>query len=87
MKLDLYHLNACPYSAKVRDYLAHSGLDKIVTYHEVEEEAGALRKLEQLNGSRQVPCLVVDGHPILESDQIIDFCEENVKPYFEAKAS
>jgi glutaredoxin 3 len=87
MQLDLYHLNACPYSAKVRDYLSGNGLAQYVTYHEVEEEAGALRRLEAMNGSRQVPCLVVNGHPMLESDRIIAFCEENVRPYFEVKAS
>jgi len=80
MELDLYHLNACPYSAKVRDYLSYAGLEHMVRYHEVEEEAGALRQLEKISGSRQVPCLVVDGKPILESDDIIDFCEEKVKP-------
>lgn len=88
MKLELYHLNACPYSAKVRDYLEQSGLKSQVIYHEVEEEAGALAKLEALNrGSHQVPCLVVDGRPLLESDAIIEFCEENFERLAAPRAS
>jgi glutaredoxin len=86
MKLELFHLNACPYCAKVREYLEQSGLKKHVAYHEVEEENGALARLESLNrGSHQVPCLVVDGRPLLESTAIIEFCEENFDRIAEAR--
>ncbi len=32
--------------------------------------------LEKLNGTRQVPCLVIDGKPMLESMDIIAFLKK-----------
>lgn len=80
MKLELYHKTNCPYSAKVRAYLHDSGLQEMVTYHDIEQEDGAAEELELLTGDDQVPCLVSDGRAICESQKIIDFLEGAEEP-------
>lgn len=80
MKLELYHKMECPYSAKVRAYLHDSGMQEMVTYHDIEKEDGASEELELLTGDTQVPCLVADGRPILESQKIVDFLEGAEEP-------
>lgn len=78
MTLDLYHRIRCPYSAKVRDFLATHGLEDRIAYHDVDHDLGALDALMNLTGKEQVPCLVVDGEPILESDDIVRWLDVNL---------
>jgi len=75
MKVELYHREGCPYSAKVRDFIASHQLKSHIAYHDVDEEEDSLEKLEKLTGADRVPCLVVDREPILESDDIVDWLE------------
>ncbi|KFG68376.1 hypothetical protein JH26_17645 [Microvirga sp. BSC39] len=77
LKLELIHKWACPYSARVRDFIEERGLQDRIAYLEVNETEGAKDRLAQLTGKTQVPCLVVDGEPILESRDIIQWLEQN----------
>lgn len=77
MKLELIHKWACPYSARVRDFVEERGLQDRIAYLEVNETEGAKDRLAQLTGKTQVPCLVVDGEPILESRDIIQWLDQN----------
>ena len=43
-----------------------------------ETEEGAEQRLVELGGKAQVPCLVIDGEPMYESDDIIAWLAENV---------
>ena len=78
MKIELYHKMPCPFSSKVRRFIEENGLKNQVVYHDIMKEEGTREKLNELTGKEQVPCLVVDGEPILESDAIIDWIEENL---------
>jgi glutaredoxin 3 len=78
MKLELFHREACPYSAKVRDYISSHGLKSKIDYKDIEASDANLEKLETLTHDEQVPCLVIDGKPMLESDDIIDWLKENM---------
>ena len=78
MKLELYHRQECPFSAKVRDYIKEHDLKGQITYYDVEEDEDEMKALEELTDDEQVPCLIVDGRPILESDEIIAWLEVNV---------
>ncbi len=78
MKLELIHKWACPYSARVRDFIEERGLKDQIVFMEVNESEGAKDRLEQLTGKTQVPCLVVDGEPILESRDIIQWLDRNL---------
>ena len=78
MKLELIHKWACPYSARVRDFIEERGLQDRISYLDVNETEGAKDRLAQLTGKTQVPCLVADGEPILESRDIIQWLEQNL---------
>lgn len=77
MDAQLYHLEGCPYCRRVREFISHRGLEPYVAYREVSEDTQALRELLQLTGRMQVPVLEVDGDPIVGSDVIIDWLDEN----------
>jgi glutaredoxin len=77
MKIELYHLQSCPFSAKVRRYITQNKLNSKIEYHDVENRNN-LRKLIELTGDEQVPCLVVDSNPILETDDIISWLQNHL---------
>jgi glutaredoxin 3 len=72
MKLILYHYDACPYCQIVREEIDRLGLQD-VEYRDILSEPRFRDELIQMNGQSQVPCLVVDGKPMLESADIVDF--------------
>ncbi len=78
-KLELYHMESCPFCRKVRGYIEKNGLKSQITYHDINQDPAAAERLEALNGDDQVPCLTVDGKPMLESEEIIEWLDENLK--------
>ena len=78
MKLELIHKWACPYSARVRDFIEERGLKDQIAFTEATETEDARNRLAQLTGKTQVPCLIVDGEPILESRDIIQWLDQNI---------
>jgi len=73
----LFHRIGCPFSAKVRDYIEEEGLREDIEYRDIEEDPAAEDELIRLSGDKQVPCLVSNGKPLLESDAIIAWLEAN----------
>lgn len=78
MPIQLYHRWHCPYSKRVRDFVDENALADRIHYAELAEVEGAEDKLLDLTGGSQVPCLVVDGKPILESADIVRWLEANL---------
>jgi glutathione S-transferase len=78
MALQLYHRWHCPYSKRVRDYIEQQGLGGRIAFVEIGEVDGAEAELEALTGRTQVPCLVIDGTPKLESRDIVAWLEANL---------
>jgi glutaredoxin 3 len=76
MTIELFYRETCPYSSKVREFIREAGLISKIEEHDVEEDSDSLDELIELNEDDQVPCLVVDGEPILESDAIVDWLAE-----------
>ena len=68
----------CPFSAKVRDYIEKRGLQNKVIYRDIKKDANAARELIRLTNDNQVPCLVVDGIPMLECDRIITWMSKHL---------
>ncbi len=68
--LILYYKPTCPYCRKVMAYMQDQDI-------EIEmrntQEPGVVDDLYALNGRSQVPCLVINGEPMLESDDIIAY--------------
>jgi glutaredoxin len=79
MKLELYHFEECPYCAKVRSYIEKTGIRTKVAYRDIDLDPHAFDTLMKLTEDDQVPCLVIDGKPMLESDDIIEWLKANVK--------
>lgn len=79
MKLELYHFESCPYCAKVRKAIDEMGIKSKIDYHDILKDPKAHERLMKMNDDEQVPCLVIDGKPMLESDEIIDWLKSNLK--------
>ena len=78
MALQLYHRWHCPYSKRVRDFIDQQKLSDRIEFIEIGEVKGAEAKLDELTGGSQVPCLVVDGKPMLESAEIVQWLQTNL---------
>lgn len=78
MHVELIHRWKCPYSARVRDFISRHHLEDQVYYRAADEDAAAQEALAELTHGNQVPCLIVDGTPILESTDIIQWLNEHM---------
>ena len=72
MKLELYMFETCPYCRRVLNYLAESGRTD-VELHNIHKNVEDRRRLIEVGGMEQVPCLFIDGDPMYESLDIIDW--------------
>lgn len=73
--LELYYRNFCGYSRKVLDFMEQHGIT--MTLHCLQTEEGAEQRLVEIGGKAQVPCLIIDGSPMYESDDIIAWLSSN----------
>jgi len=78
-KLTLYVFSACPYCRKVTNYLSSVG--KSISTKDIRKDPSAKKKLTQIAGKTQVPCLVISGKPMHESNDIIKWLKENPNAY------
>ncbi len=68
----LYYKPSCPYCRKVTAFMEDNGIEMEMRD---TREGDNLAELTKLTGKTQVPCLVVGGDPMLESDAIIAYLE------------
>lgn len=75
MNLTLYYFPSCPYCGRVLQYLRQNKINipmkDTALYPENRQE------LIKIGGKSQVPCLVIDGEPMYESMDIIEWLKEN----------
>jgi glutaredoxin len=76
--LELYKFDSCPFCQHVYRTVEQLGLP--VRYRDIEKDAAAARRLVEVGGLDQVPCLFVDGKPMYESDEIAEFLERTFRP-------
>ncbi len=79
MQLILYHFEYCPYCVDVRHAINRLNVPNVET-RDILENPTYKQELIALNGHRQVPCLLIDGKPMLESRDIIAFLERHYGP-------
>lgn len=72
MKLELYMFDTCPFCRRVLKYLDESGRTD-VELHNIHKNEADRQRLIEVGGVEQVPCLFVDGVPMYESLDIIDW--------------
>lgn len=76
-ELTLYHFDGCPFCAKVRGYLQEQKIS--VPMKDTHEDPANKEELIAIGGKGQVPCLVIDGKALYESNDIIHWFEQNWK--------
>ena len=72
MKLELFKFDTCPYCQRVLRYLADSGRTDVELL-DINRSEENNRRLIEVGGKRQVPCLFIDGEPLFESLDIIEW--------------
>lgn len=80
-KLELYVRGSCGFSLRTLNARKNLHLEGVLPVKNVTEDLAALAELEKLTGDDQVPCLVVDGKPMLESADIIRYLVTKVTGY------
>ena len=76
-ELILYVSTYCSSCMKVTGYLKKRGIP--LPLRNVSGEARFREELVRIGGKSQVPCLVIDGKALYESDDIIRWLQENWK--------
>lgn len=76
MQLDLYKFDTCPYCQKVFREIEAQGRDDI-TMHDIRKNEDDRAALIKVGGMEQVPCLFIDGKPMYESDDIVNWLRKN----------
>ena len=72
MKLELYMFDTCPFCRRVLNYIDESGRTD-VELHNIRKNEADRQRLIEVGGMEQVPCLFIDGKPMYESLDIIDW--------------
>lgn len=68
--LTLYYKPACPFCQKVLAYMQEQD---IACGMKNTMEPGVRDELIGIGGKGQVPCLIISGQPLYESDDIIEY--------------
>ena len=76
MTLELYKMDSCPYCRRVMDYISAAGR-KDIACRDIIASRENERTLIKVGGKRQVPCLFIDGKPMYESLDIIQWLKEH----------
>jgi glutaredoxin len=82
-KLALYYFESCPFCVMVLRTIDRLNLD--VEYRDISQSQEHLSKLVSDTGRRTAPCLYIDGKPMFESSDIMDWLEQNA-PQLNKKA-
>ena len=73
--LKLFVMESCPFCKKVMHYLKRNNLS--VEILDINKDLKNKEELERIGGKVQVPMLLIDGKPLYESDDIIDWFKKN----------
>ena len=74
--LELFKFDACAFCRRVFQKIEEKGVEGI-RLRDTRAEPGAAEELVARAGKQQVPCLFIDGEPMYESQDIMDWLEAN----------
>ena len=74
----LYGRPSCPYCARVDRVIEELGVEEKITRRLTTYGSEWRTDLRKRTGSTQVPCLFIDGQPMFESLDIIDWMRTNL---------
>ena len=78
-KLELYYFPSCPYCQIVLNAIKKFDLTEKVILKNTREDSSSRDKLVKDTGRGTVPCLYIDGKPMHESSDIVDWLKANAK--------
>lgn len=73
--LELYVIPGCPFCIKVLDWMTDHHIEMPI--HDIYDDAEAYERLVDVGGKAQAPCLFIDGVPMYESSDIIEYLKQN----------
>lgn len=77
-EVTLYYSPHCPYSRQVLSHLKQ--MDKQVPLKNVIQDPLAKEELKKC-GRLEVPCLLIDGQPLYNSDAIIEWLDDHISDF------
>jgi glutaredoxin len=75
-KLELFYYDSCPFCQRVLS--TANQLNIKIELKDILTNTENLEKLVNDTGRRTVPCLYIDGKPMFESSDIINWLQSNV---------
>ena len=76
MKLELFVGTTCPYCHMVQKEMEKMGRTD-VEIHNIDTSEADMKRLKEVGGKEQVPCLFIDGSPLYESKDIVKWLRSN----------
>ena len=73
--LELYYFDACTYCQRVLNTI--NELNILVSYKDISSDINDMHKLYYITGKKTVPCLFINGDPMHESLDIINWLNAN----------
>lgn len=74
-ELELFMKPTCPYCIKVMNFMSENNIT--IPLRDIVADKSAAETLIAIGGKRQVPCLFIDGKPLYESGDIIEWLRNN----------
>lgn len=74
-ELELFMKPTCPYCIKVMNFMSENNIT--IPLRDIVADESAAETLVAIGGKRQVPCLFIDGKPLYESGDIIEWLRDN----------
>ena len=74
-ELELFMKPTCPYCIKVMNFMSENNIS--IPLRDIVADESAAETLIAIGGKRQVPCLFIDGKPLYESGDIIEWLRDN----------
>ena len=74
-ELELFMKPTCPYCLKVMNFMSENNIT--IPLRDIVADESAAETLIAIGGKRQVPCLFIDGKPLYESGDIIEWLRDN----------
>ncbi|MDR7869741.1 MAG: glutathione S-transferase N-terminal domain-containing protein [Tissierellaceae bacterium] len=75
-ELKFYYMAHCPFCKKVMQYMDRNGIE--IEMLDIKADPQNQKDLIEIGGIDQVPMLLIDGNPLYESDDIIQWFKENM---------
>lgn len=75
-ELKLYYKAECPFCKKVMQYMDRNNIK--VEMMDIKGDPKNQKDLIEIGGMDQVPMLLIDGKPLYESDDIIQWFKDNM---------